>query len=195
MTIRRLVLTFFAAVLLSTVLAGCGAATVSGDPGGRGPSEKSEDSAGPRGEAVGDELPEPPGSTLSYGGETVSGALGSYCWVSVCADAFGVPVSEETLKVSAGSTLTFAYGGKELDSLSVSAHRIGRKDRLETIAGGNFLLPDEESKGYERIRLQTRRSGNRARITTDLPPGQYAVEAFVRFPQGDAFYGFRILVE
>ncbi len=195
MTIRRLVLTFFAAVLVSVVLACCGAATISGDSGGRGPSQRAEDSAGPRGETAGDELAEPPGSTLSYGGEIVSAGLGSYCWVSVCTDSFGVPVSEETLTVPAGSTLTFAYGGKKLDSLSVSAHRIGRKDRLETVAGGNFLIPDDESKGYERIRLQTRRSGNRARITAELPVGVYAVEAFAKFPEGDAFYGFRVVVE
>ena len=194
MTIRCLVLAFFAAVLVSVVLAGCGTATISGDSGGRGPSEKTEDSTGPRGEAAGDQLPEPPGSTLSYGGEIVRAGLGSYCWISVCTDSFGLPVSDKTLTVSAGSTLTFAYGGKKLDSLSVSAHRIRRKDRLEKIAGGNFLIP-EQSKGYERIRLQTRRSGNRARITAELPVGKYAVVALARFPEGDAFYGFCVVVE
>ena len=195
MTIRRLVLTLFAAVLVSVVFAGCGAATISDDSVGRGPSQKTEDSAGHRGEVVGDELPEPPGSTLSYAGESVSAGLGSYCWVSVCTDSFGVPVSEETLTVPSGSTLTFAYGGKKLDSFSVSAHRISRKDRLETIAGDTFLIPDDESKEYERVRLQTRRSWNRARITAGLPVGVYAVEAFAKFPEGDAFYGFRVVVE
>ena len=194
-TIRCRVLAFFAAVLVGVVLAGCGAATISGDSGGRGPSQKTEDSAGPRGEAAGDELPEPPGSTLSYGGESVRAGLGSYCWVSVCTDSFGLPLSEKTLTVPAGSTMTFGYGGKKLDSLSVAAHRIGQEDRLETIAGGDFLIPDEESKGYEGIRLQTRRSGNRARITAELPVGVYAVEAFAKLHEGDALYGFRVVVE
>ena len=115
--------------------------------------------------------------------------------MSVCTDTFGLPVSEEALTVPAGSTLAYTYGGSKLASLSVSAHRIGRKDRLKRIAGGIFLMPDEESKGYERTRLPTRRSGNRARVTAELPVGDYAVEAFARFREGDAFYGFRVVVE
>ncbi len=116
--------------------------------------------------------------------------------MSVCADTFAVPVSEEVLTVPAGSTLTFAYGGNKLDSLSVSAQRIRRKDRLRRMAGGNFLVPEKEGEAYEeRVRLQTRRSENRARINADLPAGEYAVEAFPRFPEGDAFYGFRVVVE
>lgn len=64
------------------------------------------------------------------------------------------------------------------------------------MAGGNFLVPKKEGEAYEeRVRLQTRRSGNRARINADLPAGQYAVEAFARFPEGDAFYGFHVVVE
>ncbi len=58
MTIRRLVLTLFAAALVGVVLAGCGAATPSGDSDGRGASEKTEDSVGPRDETDGKELPE-----------------------------------------------------------------------------------------------------------------------------------------
>ena len=125
----------------------------------------------------------------------MSAGLGSYCWISVCADTFAVPVSEEVLRVPAGSTLTFAYGGKKLNSLSVSAHPIGKKDRLKRMGGGNFLMPDEEGEEYERIGLEARRSGNQARITAELPAGEYAVEAFARFPEGDALYGFRVVVE
>jgi hypothetical protein len=195
MTIRRLVLTLFAAALVGVTLTACGTAATSGGSNGRELSETTQDSAGSRDEADDYELPEPPGSTLSHGGETVSAGLGSYCWVSVCADTFAMPVSEEVLTVPAGSSLTFAYGGKKLDSLSVSAHRIGQKDRLKRMAGGIFLMPDEESKGYERIRLPTRRSGTRARVAAKLPAGEYAVEALARFPEGDALYGFRVVVE
>ena len=182
-------------VLAGVVLSGCATGTAPGEVTAHESTGRTEGSSDPGDQVDGHELPEPPGSTLSYGAETVSAGLGSYCWVSVCADTFAVPVSEEALTVPAGSTLTFAYEGKTLDSLNVSARRIGRKDNLKSIAGGTFLVPGEGKKEDDVIRLHTRRSGNRARITTDLPAGQYAVEAFVRFPQGDAFYGFRILVE
>ena len=109
--------------------------------------------------------------------------------------------SEEVLTAPADSTLTFTYGGNKLDSLSVSAQRIGRKDRLRRMAGGKFLVPEflapeKEGEAYEeRVRLQTRLSENRARINAELPAGEYAVEAFARFPEGDAFYGFHVVVE
>ena len=100
-------------VVLVGVSLGCGATPDSGDRDG---SETSDRPSGSR----------PPQSTLSYGGETVSGALGTYCWVSVCVDKLGVPVNEEALRV---------------------------------------------------------------------PAGEYVVAVFVRVPQGDALYGFRVVVE
>jgi hypothetical protein len=174
MTIRRLVLMFFAAVLVG--LSGCGAAPDSGSKDGS----------------------RPPESTLSYGGETVSGALGTYCWSSdsgsICVDKVGVPVNEEALTVPAGSTLTFEYGGRKLGSLSVTADRIGRGNQLERLDGISVLVPNEGSKGYKTIQLHSSRSGNRARIVADLPAGEYVVAVFVRIPQGDALYGFRVVV-
>src|SRR5215216_1520414 len=180
MTIRRLVFIFFATVLVG--LSGCGA-----DSGSKGGSEPPERTAG-SGPPGGTDGSRPPESTLSYGGQTVSGALGTYCWSSdsgsICVDKVGVPVNEETLTVPAGSTLTFEYGGRTLDSLSVTAELIGR---------GN--VPDEGSKGHQEIQLQSSRSGDRARIVADLPAGKYVVAVFVRVPQGDALYGFRVVVE
>ncbi|MDQ4128014.1 MAG: hypothetical protein M3151_08730 [Actinomycetota bacterium] len=184
------------AAFAGMVLSGCGSATVSDGVGGHKPSEKEAKAGGPREENDSHELPEPPGSRLSHGRETVNAGLGSYCWERVCADTFAVPVSEEVLTAPAGSTLTFAYAGKKLDSLSVSAQRIDREDSLKRMAGGTFLVPENEGKAYEqRVRLQTRRSENRARIDAELPAGEYAVEAFARFPGGDAFYGFHVVVE
>jgi hypothetical protein len=188
MAIRCLVLTFFAAALV-VFLSGCGAAQDSGSKDGSKPPEKTEGSGSSR----------PPQSTLSHGGETVTGALGTYCWSSdsggICADAVGIPVNEEALTVPAGATLTFAYGGKKLDSLSVSADRIGRGNQLERMGNVSVLVPDEGSKGYRTIRLQTRRFGNRAHVAVELPAGKYVVAAFVRVPQGDALYGFHVVVE
>ena len=125
----------------------------------------------------------------------MSGALGTYCWVSGCVDKIGIPVNEEALGVPAGSSMTFEYGGKKLDSLSATADRIGRGSHLEKIGRVSVLVPDEGSKGSQTVRLQSHRSGNRARIVADLAAGEYAVAVFVRVPQGDALYGFRVVVE
>jgi hypothetical protein len=202
MATRRLVLVSLAATLVGVLLSGCG--TVPGS-GGKSGSESPERTAGsePPG---GTDGAGPPRSTLSYGGETVTGALGTYCWTQTpsgedtllsggCVDAVGVPVNEETLTVPAGSALTFAYGGKKLDSLSISAHRIGRGNHLERMGDVSVLVPGEGGKGNRTIRLQIHRFGDRARVAAEVPAGEYVVEAFVRVPQGDAVYGFRVVVE
>lgn len=138
----------------------------------------------------------------------MTGALGTYCWASTpsgdgtlfsggCVDAAGIPVpgKKDTLTVPADSTLTFAYGGKKLDSLRVSAHRIGQGNHLETSPGGSVLVPSEGSEGRTEIQLHTHRVENRAHVAAMLPAGEYGVAAFVRVPQGDAVYGFRVVVE
>jgi hypothetical protein len=52
-------------------------------------------------------LPRPPDSTLSYGGQEVKGLLGTYCWFSgglgACADApLITPPRKKTLTVPSG---------------------------------------------------------------------------------------------
>ncbi len=87
------------------------------------------------------------------------------------------------LDASIGSTLTFTYGGRKINSLSVSADRIGRGNHLEKIAGGSVQVSDEGSKkGHRTIRLQIHRFGNRAHVAAELPAGKYVVAAFVRVP-------------
>ncbi len=202
MAIRRLALMFLGTTLVGVFLSGCGAVP---DPGSKSGSQPPERTAGsePPGSTDG---ARPPRSTLFYRGDTITGALGTYCWTQTpsgddtlfsggCVDKVGVPVSEETLTVSTGSTLTFTYGGTKLNSLSVSAHRIGQGNHLEKVAGGSVLVPDEGSKGNATIRLQIHRSGNRAHVAAELPAGNYVVAAFVRVPQGDAVYGFHVVVE
>ena len=86
--------------------------------------------------------------------------------------------------------MSFAYRGKALDSLSVAAFRAGREGR----GGGreDEFLPPSWRKGED---LRVRRSGTRARIVADLPPGEYVLDVFARMPEGDASYGFRLILE
>jgi hypothetical protein len=195
MAIRRLVLTFVAATLVGVFLPGCRAARPAGRRDATKPPERTEGSK----QADSSGGSRPPESTLSYGGDTITGALGTYCWGSasgsICVDKAGYPVSEETLTVPTGSTLTFAYGGKKLDSLSGSAHRTGQGYQLKEINGGGVLVPTVGSEGNATTRLQIHRFGTRAHVAAELPVGKYVVAAFIRGPQGDAVYGFHVVVE
>ena len=186
-------------VAITVLVSGCGAATGPDGTGGVEPTEARRDDPKPPTTMIYPTtmmFPEPPGSTLSYGGETVEGGLGSYCWLmggsGGCADAFAVVLGEEALDAPAGATLSFAYRGKALDSLSVTAYRADREAR-----GGpredDMFLPPYRSGGAKD--LPVRRSGTRARIVADLPAGQYVLDAFARMPRGDASYGFRLILE
>ena len=181
-------------VAFALFVPGCAAATGADDTGGGETSEpRREDSAPPTTMM----FPEPPGSTLSYGGETVEGGLGSYCWFmggsGGCADAFAVILEEETLEAPAGATLSFAYRGKALDSLSVAAYRAGRDGEGGGREADEFLPPYRGDGGAKDLRVH--RSGTKARIFADLPAGEYVLDVFARMPQGDAFYGFRLILE
>lgn len=184
-------------VAFAVFIPGCAAATGPDDTGGGETSEPRREDSAPQTTMIFPDF-EPPGSTLSYGGETVDGGLGSYCWSSGgsmggCADAFGVVLEEEALEAPTGATLSFAYGGKTLDSLDVAAYRADR----EVEGGGrddDVFVPSYNGDGGGRD-LRVRRSGTRARIVADLPPGEYVLDAFARMPGGDASYGFHLVVE
>ena len=109
-----------------------------------------------------------------------------------CADAFAIILGEEVLEAPAGATLSFAYKGKALDSLSVAAYKVGREGGGGGREDDIFLPP---SKGGGAKDPKVRRSGTRARIVADLPPGEYVLDVFARMPQGDASYGFRLILE
>jgi hypothetical protein len=132
----------------------------------------------------------PPNSTLSYGGETARGALGTYCWKRGCADSVGIVAYKDELMVPAGATVTFAYRGRKLDSMAVVAYRIGPGNQPEQMGRKILLIP--AGKGTE---LPARRSGNRAQISAELPAGRYVVDVFATMSEGDASYGFLIAVE
>ena len=182
-------------------MSGCAAATGPDDTGRDEPTERREPT-----EARGiDPAPpttmmftsrEPPGSTLSYGGETLEGGLGGYCWSwgggGSCVDAVGVFLGEGALEVPAGATLSFTYGSKNLDSLDVVAYRADREGEGGGREDDGFVMP---SRGVGAEDLEVRHSGNRARIVADLPAGEYVLDARARMPEGDASYGFRLTVK
>jgi hypothetical protein len=187
-TIRRLALVFLAAALVGVFLSGCVAAPDSGSKDGSEPPERTAGS-GPPGSTDGSR---PPESTLSYGGRSVTGVLGSYCWtpppsdegtlfVGGCVDVAGIPVppKEETLTVPADAVLGFDYGGeRQPNSMGAGAYPLVR---------GRV--------GEATKRLKSRRSGDRVGIPAELSAGEYVIDIFVYVPEGDVSYYFRVLVE
>ena len=96
-------------------------------------------------------------------------------------DTVGIGTSSDALTVPAGSSGTFAYGGRALDSAGVAASRIGRGNQPEKLSGNIVLM--SAGKGTE---LLVNQMGNQARITVGLPVSRYVVYVFATMSQGDA---------
>ncbi len=126
----------------------------------------------------------PPNSHLSHGGKTVTGTLGSYCWIGLCTRTPTlVPDEREALAAPSGAALVFEYGGEEPPSRVWAGQSplVGAK-----VGGPGDPTPE---------RLSVRREGGRTEIPAALPAGEYLIDVFVRIPEGDATYYFRVVVE
>lgn len=173
-------------------------ATVAETPSGE-PSPATTGVREPESPGIGsvDDLDEPPNSTLAFKEQREVGALGSYCYGSVCADAAGiqVPPEEEALTAPAGGVLIFEYGGEErVMVMGVGAHPI-KQQRLERYGSRDFLAPDAKTMETAVV-LRARRDGDRWRLPADLVPDEYVLDVFVDIPKGgNASYSFRLLVE
>ena len=141
-------------------------------------------------------VPEPPEATLSFGGRTVTGELGTYCWSTGCADAaFPVdgagdltPPDTGQLVVPAGSEMVFDFGGGQPSSVGATAYPLDQED-------GPSSGPDERVVMPRGERLRVESAGGRTRIRGDLPPGTYLVDVvFVQVVDGDASYLYNVAV-
>ncbi len=137
---------------------------------------------------AGGNLPQPPDSTLSYGGQEVKGTLGSYCWSSGnsfgCADAVWplIPSKQKTLTVPSGSEMVFRYGGQNPPkTVEVAAYLLNKLQETST------YRPDHSP--------MTHGSGVQRTIPAELPPGEYVLEVLTKDQQDDASYYFRVMVE
>jgi hypothetical protein len=133
-------------------------------------------------------IPEPPDSTLSYGGREVKGTLGSYCWssknVSGCADTAWplIPSKQKTLSVPPGSEMVFRYGGHTSpNTVEVRAYSLKKLQKTGT------MHPDRSLKAHG--------PGVQRTIPAELSPGECVLEVFITEQQGDASYYFRVMVE
>lgn len=134
-------------------------------------------------------LPKPPDSTLSYDGQTQTGRLGSYCWQSACALMIGIPIPDEMLTVPAGASLVFAYGGvKPLTEVQAVAHLLSDGEFVPA-ASGRWLRPRQPG-----IALPAHLAGQQVALTATLPAGDYVILVRIFGPEGDASYGFHLVI-
>ena len=191
-------------LVLVLLLAGCAAGQ-----GGAGQTPAEETTANGKEETTiqqgaGGNLPRPPDSTLSYGGQEVKGSLGTYCWFSDgsggCADAPPItPPRKRTLTVPSGSEMVFRYGGQNPpDKVNATAFSLNKKGQLRLPPShkkgqpGPLTTPTPLTTGYP---LEAHGSGVDKTIPVELPPGEYLLDVFLREQQNDASYFFRIMVE
>ena len=128
----------------------------------------------------------PPHSTRTYGGQIARNpASASYRSGGGCMDGiWTVPPRGQTLYVPSGSEMVFRLGGQTpLNKVSASATEL--LGRVDTNGGG---------VGRERS-LKAGGSGMERIISADLPPDGYLVDVYIRAPQGDAPYVFRVVVQ
>ena len=132
--------------------------------------------------------PEPPDSTLSYGGQEVNGTPGSFCWFSenigACGDASWpvIPSKQKTLSVPPDSEMVFRYGGQSPPKMEeVGAYSLKKLQKTGT------FRPDRT--------LEAHGSGVQRTVPAELPPEEYVLEVSVKEQQNDASYYFRVMVE
>ena len=176
-------------LMLVLLLAGCAAGK--GDGAGSTTTEKETTVRSTQEETTvltgWEDFPEPPDSTLSYGGREMTGVQGSYCWVSGntggCADSVWpvIPSKRKTLTVPPGSEMVFRYGGQSPP---------------KTIGAGAYPLNKLKKTGMYRSdrSLKAHGSGVQRTIPAELPPGEYVLEVLTKQQQGDASYYFRVVV-
>ena len=185
-------------LVLALILAGCVAER--GDGAGSATKQEEPTANGTEETTVLQEettilaFPEPPDSTLSYGGREVEGTLGSYCWSSgassesmaTCVDSIGPTIAskQERLTVPPNSEMVFRYGGQ---------------DPPKTVEAGTYSLNKLKKAGgvvRHDHSLKAHGSGVQRTIPAKLPPGEYVLEVSIGAnEQNGADYYFRILVE
>ena len=188
-------------VCICVVASGCAGTRTSGGADGPDEADRKDSEAGVENSV---QTPtataslEPPGSTLSHDGETVEAGLGGYCWstdrASSCVDAVGISLGGEKLTAPPDARLSFAYKGDGLNTVDVTAYEVGPGGGKNNRIQRGILVPPYADVG-EGEQPEVRRSGDRAQIFQRLPAGEYVLDVRVRMPEGDASYGFHLIVE
>jgi hypothetical protein len=138
---------------------------------------------------------------VSQAGEQ-QGALGSYCWQGICADAIGLPVPAVPLSVRPGETLTFhsqyspnPNAGLTPLSFTATVYNYDSPPNQTTRLDGTTYFTPKAQPVY----TSTNPGGKPFTLTlpANLPPGKYALQLQITWPnpaggKGDGTYGFAV---
>lgn len=160
------------------------------------------------------EVPRPPESDLSLGGEVVASAPTFWCKIiqstGFCRGEEGLllPPGDEILEATAGAALTFRFGGPGVPRagrgwrvpgnapIYVGAERIDEDTETRFGPGGISFVKSEPFPGRPLGDVKTRRAesgtGERFLIQAALPPGEYVFRVVARTPGLEAYYHFRV---
>lgn len=150
-----------------------------------------------------DRAARPPTLTVRAGDASVEAALGTFCWVGLCADAFAPITPAQPFFVEAGE-LVATLDAETIAEVSATAwpasssqsQVICTASESEEPPGGPLCPEGEQLLGWpgvsgESIALTPTADG--ATVAVDIStfePGTYVVSIFVRFTSGgDASYG------
>jgi hypothetical protein len=131
----------------------------------------------------------PPSAVLIVGDARQTGALGSFCWVSLCADAPSLVVPIDPVAVPAGSPLVFELGFDPTEAM-VTVLRADEGKVIHELPDGSALW--EGGSQQQAVFAQAPAHGRKLELHPDLQPGLYMVELSVRAAKGDASYGFQL---
>ncbi len=108
-----------------------------------------------------------------------------------------VPPEEDALSAPTGAGMVFRFAGGGAASVRAEAVSLDGGDvRLIPGSGGTRLLVPKGDGIWPKTQpLEVDRAPGKTLIDVGLPRGEYALNVFVRVPEGDASYGFRVRVE
>jgi hypothetical protein len=137
-------------------------------------------------QAVGTAIVGPPAGLLAFGDSSVAGIPGSFCWQGTCADVANMPAKTSLPLVDApGATLHFSVASGTFTGWTASYGADGSSiQKLDS--GGSVEDPDANP------------SANPSPLTSAQfatpPAGDWIVQIFVRFADGDATYLWHVRV-
>ncbi len=127
----------------------------------------------------------PPAAALAYGADSRPAQRASYSWTQdgrgVIADGAHMPWVMHALSAPAGATLILTV-------------------EQDVPLTGLFVQPTPlTARGYRvatpfAAQIPVQFSGSHAEIVVALPPGEYLLTVYARFPNGSTDYGFRVIL-